>query len=175
MITEYLSFSDLFHKQNIIQVHSCFCKWQNFIPLYGWLGFHSVCVSVYCMIFFIHSSVDGHLGCFHILANYEKGCYEYWGICISFQISVSVSLHIHPWVKFLGDMKVLFLITWRPSILFAIMGAPIIIHPNQNSTRISFSPHPCLHLLFVILFDYGHSDKYEVVSPCSFDLCFFDY
>ena len=44
---------------------------------YGWVVFHCVCVCV-CVsvsvsvfvyhIMFIHSSVDGHLGCFHILA-----------------------------------------------------------------------------------------------------------
>ena len=44
-----------------------------FHSLYAWAVFHCVCVCV-CVcththhIFFIHSSVDGHLGCFHILA-----------------------------------------------------------------------------------------------------------
>ena len=27
-----------------------------------------VCVYIYIYIFFIHSSVDGHLGCFHVLS-----------------------------------------------------------------------------------------------------------
>ena len=31
------------------------------------LYIYGVCVCVYIYIFFIHSSVDGHLGCFHIL------------------------------------------------------------------------------------------------------------
>ena len=35
------------------------------IPFFLWLS--SVCVWVHC-IFLVHSSIDGHLGCFHILA-----------------------------------------------------------------------------------------------------------
>ena len=32
--------------------------------------------------FLIHSSVDGHLGCFHVpvINNYEQCCDEHWGI-----------------------------------------------------------------------------------------------
>ena len=37
-------------------------------------------------IFFIHSSVDGHLGCFHILAIVNSAAIE---VHVSFQISVS--------------------------------------------------------------------------------------
>ena len=36
-----------------------------------WVTFHCVCVCIYThiyMTFFIHSSIDGHLGCFDILA-----------------------------------------------------------------------------------------------------------
>ena len=39
----------------------------NFHFFHGPVAFQCVCVCV-CDIFFIHSSVDGHLGCFHILA-----------------------------------------------------------------------------------------------------------
>ena len=46
-----------------LQVHTC-CKWKSFIHLYDWIVLR-VCVS---HIFFIHASVDGHLGCFRILA-----------------------------------------------------------------------------------------------------------
>ena len=33
-------------------------------------------------VFFIHSSVDGHLGCFHVLATVKKCCNEHQGTCI---------------------------------------------------------------------------------------------
>ena len=32
--------------------------------------------------FLIHSSADGHLGCFHVLA--KQCCDERWGTCVSF-------------------------------------------------------------------------------------------
>ena len=32
-------------------------------------------------VFKIHSSVDGHLGCFHILAAVDN-CYEHWDACV---------------------------------------------------------------------------------------------
>ena len=33
--------------------------------------------------FLIHSSADGHLGCFHVLA--KQCCNEHWGACVSFR------------------------------------------------------------------------------------------
>ena len=47
--------------KDILQVHSCCCKWQNFIL--SWL-----CSRVRSHILFIQSSVGGCLSCFHTLA-----------------------------------------------------------------------------------------------------------
>ena len=51
-------FLTYFTYHNTLQAHPCCCKWQNFILF----------MPKQYSIFFIHSSVDGHLGCFHILA-----------------------------------------------------------------------------------------------------------
>ena len=46
-----------------------------------------VCVCVY--IFFIHSSVDGHFGCFHVLATVNSAAVNI-EVHVSFQIRISV-------------------------------------------------------------------------------------
>ena len=60
-----LNFSSLtyFDYHEVLQFHPCCCKWQYFIFSYGWVVF-TVCT----YISFIQSPVEGHLGCFHVLA-----------------------------------------------------------------------------------------------------------
>ena len=61
-------------------------------------------------ICFIHSSINGHLGCFHILAIIDSAVLNI-GLHISFRISVLV--FVGPRVKLQDCMVVLFLIFWR--------------------------------------------------------------
>ena len=54
---------------NALKLHPCCHKWQDFLLFYGWIVFHHV----YMYHIFIHSSINGHLDCFHILATVNNG------------------------------------------------------------------------------------------------------
>ena len=55
----------------------------------------------------MHSSINGHLGCFHILALLNNAAVNI-EVHISFQISVSVSSGNYPEVELLDGTSVLF-------------------------------------------------------------------
>ena len=85
-------------------------------------------------IFFIHSSVNEHLGCFQVQAivnNAEMNT----GVCISFWIMVFSGYMprsgIHHWIMLLGQGVVLFSVFKGTSILFSIVIVPIYIPTNN--------------------------------------------
>ena len=96
-------------------------------------------------IFFIHSSIDGHLGSFHTLAIVASAAINMGCVC-SFETA-----HLYPVdkclvVQLLGHRVVLFLVFWGTSILFSRVAAPACI-PTNNVKRVRLSPHPCRHLV----------------------------
>ena len=117
--------------------------------------------------FFIHSHIDEHLGCFHILSIVNNAAMNI-GVHVSFQINVFVFSDICPRVEFLGHMVAVFLVFWEISILFSTVAAPIYI-PTSSAQEFAFHQH----LLFVF-FDDSRSGKCEVISHCGFDLHFPD-
>ena len=60
-------------------------------------------------IFFVHLFIDGHLGCFRILAVVNSATVNI-GTSVSFQISLFVFLDIYPRVELLGHVVILFLV-----------------------------------------------------------------
>ena len=121
-----------------------------------------------CHNFFIHSSVDGHLGCFHVLAIVNSATLDN-GLPVSFSLLVSSGYMPRRGIAgsyggfipcFLKNLQTIF-----HSGSFSLL-PPLTI---QDYSLFS-TPSPA----FIVcrLFDDGHFDWCEVISHCGFDLHF---
>ena len=105
------------------------------------------CVCVYTPLLlytFVH--VDGHIGCFHVLAIVNSAAMN-TEVHVSFQSRV-LSVYIFPGVGLLDHVATLLLVFKGTSLLFSIVVVPIYI-PISSIKRASFSLHLPQHLLFV--------------------------
>ena len=115
----------------------------------------------------IHSSADGHLGCFHVLAIVNTAAMKNV-IHVSFSIFFPQGICLG--VGLLGHRVVLCLL-FKGIFIHSSTVAVSIYISTSNARRFPFStPSPAF--IACRLFDDGHSNWYEVVSHCSFDLHF---
>ena len=118
------------------------------------------CIYIY-PLFFIQSSVDGHLT---IMNNAPVNT----GIHESFWISVFEVLDMYPlW----GHMVVLFSVFWEVSIMVSIVHQ-FTFPPTVYKDSFFSTPSPTF--VICVLFGDSHSDRCEVICLCGFDLHFHD-
>ena len=115
--------------------------------VYNWVIFQCVCVCVYACHIFMHSSVDAHLGCFHVLATVYKAAVNI-GVHLSFQVNAFLFFGYIPKSEIDGSYGN-HVFSFLRNLHTVLHSGCTSLYYHQQGTRVPFSVHAHKHLLFV--------------------------